>query len=51
MSEGKLEKLLQNYNGQRIEDRPGACAWYPLSKSAAGFQERMPYGLFVPDVP
>jgi hypothetical protein len=36
MSEGKLGNLLQNYNGQRIEDRPGACAWYPLGRWLSG---------------
>src|SRR5262249_20476311 len=38
---GKVRELLRT---------AGACAWCPVSKSAAGFQERMPYGLFVPEV-
>ena len=34
-----------------IEDSRRLRVVCPLSKSAAGFQERMPYGLVVPDVP
>ena len=37
--------------GARVIENRRRLRVRPLGKSAAGFQERMPYGLVVPDVP